>query len=456
MKTLWQRIPFKFQLIGAFALITLLAMAAVYGFASLEIQNRFGEFVSQADLVRARQMRNFLAMYYHHNGESWQGIEQLATPRLEGADRVFDEPLMLADKDGKILLSSDTHWVGKNLSQADIAKGLPIRIGGERVGTIFMGASKRGLNPIERQFLSSVQISTLWAGGLALALSVFLGFFLVRRMAQPLSELEMAAGQIAQGKLAARVSVTSDDELGKLGQSFNKMADSLQRSEDLRQKMVMDVAHELRTPLMVQQSHLELLLEKINEPTPQQLETIYNQNLLLGRLVKDLQLLAVAEAKELPIERADVSMQEFLQSVAEHVRPALAEKEITLQVSAAEPMPTLHIDRQRIEQVLLNLLDNAKRHAPTQSLIQLQAEPREKEILISVIDEGPGISVEDMPLLFERFYRADKSRSRQSGGFGLGLAIAKHLVEAHGGKIWAENNASGTGATFRFVLPTQS
>ena len=454
MKTLWQRIPFKFQLIGAFALITLLAMIAVYSFASLEIQKRFGEFVDRADIVRARQIRNFLSVYYHHTG-SWQGIEQMANPRLEGVDHFFDAPFVLADQAGKVLLSSDDRLVGKNLSAPDISRGLPINVGRERVGTILIGASKRGLNPVEKQFLESVQISTLWAGGLALLFSVFLGFILIRRMARPLSELEVAAGQIAQGKLDSRVNVAGDDELGKLSQSFNQMADSLQRSENLRQKMVMDVAHELRTPLMIQQSHLELLLDKINELTPQQLEIIYDQNLLLGRLVKDLQLLAVAEAKELPIERTDASIKELLQGVAEHVRPALAEKEIRLEVKVSEALPTLCIDRQRIEQVLLNLLDNAKRYAPEKSTIQLQAERKETEIIISVVDQGPGIAAEDLPLLFERFYRADKSRSRQSGGFGLGLAIAKHLIEAHGGKIWAENNSSSTGAVFRFVLPME-
>ncbi|MBI1743849.1 HAMP domain-containing protein [Candidatus Acetothermia bacterium] len=452
MIALWHRIPFKYQLIGAFAIITLLAMIAVYSFASLEIQNRFGEFVDRADLMRARQIRDVLTVYYHHNG-SWQGIEQLANPHVEGADRFLEAPFALADRDGKVIISTDDRLIGRNLSESDLSKGLPIRAQGERVGTVFIGAPKRGLNPVEKQFLDSVQVSTLWAGGLALILSVGLGFLLVRRMARPLSELRVAAEKISQGKLESRVNVTSDDELGLLGQTFNQMTDSLQRSENLRRQMVMDVAHELRTPLMVQQSHLELLLDKVAEPTPQQLETIYEQNLLLGRLVKDLQVLAVAESGELKIERASVSLKETLESIAEHVRPAIAEKEISLHVSIPENLPTLCVDRQRIEQVLLNLLDNARRHTPQGSAIELHAELQDKQVQISVLDQGPGILPEELPYLFERFYRADQSRSRQSGGFGLGLAIAKHLVEAHGGRIWAEASAPGQGAVFRFTLP---
>jgi signal transduction histidine kinase len=249
------------------------------------------------------------------------------------------------------------------------------------------------------------------------------------------------------------VNVTGEDELGHLGQAFNRMAGNLEHSEQLRRQMVMDVAHELRTPLMVQQSHLELLIDQVNEPTPQQFQTIYEQNLLLGRLVKDLQVLAVAESGELHIERTQVSVKELLEGIAEHVRPAMDEKEINLSVTILGNLPTLCLDRQRIEQVLLNLLDNARHHAPNGSQIQLRAELKEKHVEIVVLDQGSGILPEDLPYLFERFYRADKSRSRQSGGFGLGLAIAKHLVEAHGGRIWAEQNALGQGAAFRFVLP---
>ncbi|MBI3661233.1 HAMP domain-containing protein, partial [Candidatus Acetothermia bacterium] len=221
MIALWHRIPFKYQLIGAFAIITLLAMIAVYSFASLEIQNRFGEFVDRADLMRARQIRDVLTVYYHHNG-SWQGIEQLANPHVEGADRFLEAPFALADRDGKVIISTDDRLIGRNLSESDLSKGLPIRAQGERVGTVFIGAPKRGLNPVEKQFLDSVQVSTLWAGGLALILSVGLGFLLVRRMARPLSELRVAAEKISQGKLESRVNVTSDDELGLLGQTFNQ------------------------------------------------------------------------------------------------------------------------------------------------------------------------------------------------------------------------------------------
>jgi signal transduction histidine kinase len=472
MKTLWHRISFKFQLIGAFSLITLLALGAVYTFAYWDVQRRFERFATVVADQRAQEIRNILAVYYHHNG-SWEGIEQLAMSRLEGrdrnapplgglsrrpprpeeADRRFAEPFILADHVGKILISDDLSLVGKQIADADLERGLAIFVGAERVGTLLRGVFKPRFSPLEKQFLDSVQLSTLLAGSLALVFSVGLGFLLVRRMARPLSELEVAAGQIAQGRLESRVSVTSDDELGKLGQSFNQMADSLERSEALRRQMVMDVAHELRTPLMVQQSHLELLLDKVAETTPEQLQIIYEQNLLLGRLVKDLQVLAVAEAGELRIERTPVSVAALLNGIAEHVRPAMSEKKISLQIEAPENLPTLCIDRQRIEQILLNLLDNALRHAPSESKIQLCAELKEKEIQISVIDQGPGISADDLPYVFERFYRADKSRSRQSGGFGLGLAIAKHLVEAHGGKIWAENQASEQGAVFKLTLP---
>lgn len=454
MKALWQRIPFAYQLIGAFAIATLCAIIIVYAFADWSIQERFRTYRNRAATIQARPLQRFLTSYYHRFG-SWEGLSELLNPQLQELPPL-EQPLVIADATGLVFISSDPKLLGRKLSERDLATGVPIRVGAERVGTLIMAIPAGTFNPLEQEFSQSVRDSILLAGGVALIIALGLGILLVRRLARPLTELRLAAEQISQGRLEPRVNITSSDELGRLGETFNQMAESLQRSEKLRRQLILDIAHELRTPLMIQQSHLELLLDNVVPPTPQQLQTIYEQNLLLGRLVRDLQLLALADAGELQILRTPTSLGELLRGVAAQVEPTLAEKRLRLETEIADDLPTLALDRQRIEQVLLNILDNACRYTPPGGAIRLSASKEGSVVHVSVRDEGPGIAPDDLPHLFERFYRGDKSRARASGGTGLGLAIAKALIEAHGGKIWAENVPEG-GARFHFTLPvTQS
>jgi len=446
----WQRIPFTYQLIGAFALATLCAMVIVYAFADWSIQERFRTYRARAATLQARPLQRFLTSYYYRFG-SWEGLSELLNPQLQELPPL-EQPLIIADASGLVFISSDPKLLGRKLSERDLAAGVPIRVGAERVGTLIMAIPAGTFTPLEQEFSQSIRDSILWAGGIALVIALGLGILLVRRLARPLAALRLAAEQISQGRLEPRVHITSNDELGRLGETFNQMAESLQRSEKLRRQLILDIAHELRNPLMIQQSHLELLLDNVVPPTPQQLQTIYEQNLLLGRLVRDLQLLALADAGELQILRTPTPMRELLQGIVAQVQPTMAEKRLRLEAEIADDLPTLAVDRQRIEQVLLNILDNACRYTPPGGTIRLSARREGSVVHVSVLDQGPGIAPEDLPHIFERFYRGDKSRARSSGGTGLGLAIAKALIEAHGGSIWAENAPTG-GARFHFTVP---
>jgi signal transduction histidine kinase len=450
MKTLWQRIPFAYQLIGAFAIATICAIMIVYAFADWSIQERFRTYRARAATLQARPLQRFLTSYYYHFG-SWEGLSELLNPQLQELPPL-EQPLVIADATGLVFISSDPRLLGRRLSERELSAGVPIRVRGERVGTLIMAIPAGTFNPLEQAFSQSVRDSILLAGAIALIIALGLGILFVRRLARPLEELRVAAEQISQGRSPPRVHITSSDELGRLGQTFNQMAESLQRSEALRRQLILDIAHELRNPLMVQQSHLELLLDNVVPPTPEQLQTIYEQNLLLGRLVRDLQLLALADAGELQIVRVPTQFREILQRVIAHIHPTLEEKQIALEAQIADDLPTVAVDPQRIEQVLLNLLDNACRYTPPGGKIVLLAYREDGAVHVSVRDGGPGIAPEDLPHIFERFYRGDKSRARSSGGTGLGLSIAKALIEAHGGKIWAENAPQG-GACFHFTVP---
>ncbi|MFN4219185.1 MAG: sensor histidine kinase, partial [Candidatus Bipolaricaulia bacterium] len=413
MKALWQRIPFTYQVIGAFATATLCAIVIVYAFAGWSIQEQFRAYRSRAASVQARPLQRFLTSYYYHFG-SWEGLSDLLNPQLQELP-TLEQPLIIADATGTIFVSSDPKLLGRKLSERDLAAGVPIRVGGQRVGTLIMAIPAGTFSPLEQEFSQSIHDSILLAGGVALVIALGLGILFVRRLARPLTELRLAAEQISQGRLEPRVNITSSDELGRLGETFNQMAESLQRSETLRRQLILDIAHELRNPLMIQQSHLELLLDNVVPPTPQQLQTIYEQNLLLGRLVHDLQLLALADAGELQIVRTPTPVHELLHGVVAQVQPTMSEKSLKLEAEIADDLPILSIDRQRIEQVLLNILDNACRYTPPGGMIHLSASQEGSVVHVSVRDKGPGIAPEDLPHIFERFYRGDKSRARSSG-----------------------------------------
>jgi signal transduction histidine kinase len=291
------------------------------------------------------------------------------------------------------------------------------------------------------------------AGLAAAIVAVLMGALFVRRLIRPLRNLTAATLQIAGGDLEQRVHIRSHDEFGQLGQAFNTMTEKLARSEKLRRDMIADIAHELRTPLTVIQGDLQAIIEGLYEPTPELLSSIHEESLRLNRLIHDLRELSLAEAGELPLEIRPTDLRELVRSAATTIRPKLEAKGISLLVELPPQPLEAEIDPDRIGQVLANLLSNAERHTPEGGRITLRLSRQDGEAWVSVSDTGPGVAEEDLPYLFERFWRGDKSRARTSGGTGLGLAIAKQLIEAHGGRIWAESQPD-EGATFTFSLPT--
>lgn len=475
---------FKFKLIGAFILVILVAIAVVYFTANYSVSKQFRLYVVRGALLQAEPLREELLNYYRERG-SWQGVRKFLeqqAPWWEGGQGqgrgrslaligLLQRKVILASSDGKILLAPDPKLIGRQLPPRLTRQGLPLVVGNERVGVLLAGpAVSRALDPLEREFLSSVNRSLLLGGLAAGLLAIFLGTVLSRGLTGPLTELTRATERLAAGELSHRVRVSSQDELGRLGAAFNRMAEELERSERLRRQMIADIAHELRTPLTVIQGELEALHDGVFEPTPERLAQLQKEAHLLGRLVEDLHELALAEAGELRLERGPTDLIELIQRVGRRFEPQLGERGLELKLrlklkldidaeppegsqgEGPEPELKLDLDADRIEQVLHNLLSNAARYTPAGGQITIEIEDKPDEVIVSVADTGSGIAPEDLPHIFERFYRADKSRSRREGGAGLGLAIAKGLVEAHGGRIWAESEP-GRGTKISFALP---
>jgi signal transduction histidine kinase len=308
----------------------------------------------------------------------------------------------------------------------------------------------------EELFMGSVSRAlgiAVVAGGTA---AVLLSLALARYILQPILTLTAAARRLERGDLRGRVSVRSRDEIGQLGDAFNAMADGLSRLERLRRTMVTDVAHELRTPLSNVRGYLEAMRDGVARPTPPLLAALCDQTTLLTRLLDDLQELTLAEAGQLTLAREPTDARRLAERAVEDLAPAAAGKGIQVGVAVPDDLPRVDADPNRVGQVLRNLLSNAITHTPAGGQIAVLARPQPgKEpgmVEISVHDTGVGIAPEHLPHVFERFYRADPSRARATGGTGIGLCIVKQLVLAHGGQA-SMSSTVGVGTTARFTLP---
>ncbi len=315
-----------------------------------------------------------------------------------------------------------------------------------------------GQSLIQQAALDRVNQAVLLGGLLALIAALVIGFFVFRAITRPIDQLTRAAQQLAQGDLSTRVAVDDhasrlgSDEISELGTAFNTMASSLQQSEHVRRDMTADIAHELRTPLAVMRGNLEAMLDGVYPFDAEHLTPVLNQVNLLTRLVEDLRTLALAEAGQLPLAKRPTDLAALLQSALSSFEAQAAAQQVTLRAEIDPHLPSVEIDPDRLQQTIGILISNALRYTPPQGSISVAAKPDQTRVTIKVADTGSGIALEDLPHVFDRFYRADKSRARESGGSGLGLAIAKSIVEAHGGSI-AVQSVMGNGTQFEVGLP---
>ncbi|MBI3979785.1 MAG: HAMP domain-containing protein [Chloroflexi bacterium] len=320
-----------------------------------------------------------------------------------------------------------------------------------------MGAMMAGVDlELAQAFREALASAMLLAGGGAVVAAVIASYFVSDRIARPVHHLAVASRRVAAGQYAERVPVESTDELGELAVSFNEMAQALEVTERRRLELVGDVAHELRTPLATLGGYLEGLLDGVVEPTPETLAKLHDETARLRRLVDDLQEVSRAEARQIHLRPAVVRPGDLVEAAIGPLRDAFAEKGLTLLVDALADLPAVRADRDRAIQILTNLLANALRYTPAGGTVQIEVRRALAGVEFRVVDTGIGIAPEHLPHVFERFYRADKARSRAAGGSGIGLTIARALVDAMGGQIRAESPGLGQGARFSFTLPFAS
>ncbi len=440
----------------AFLFVSLIAIGLAALFVWATTSTEFNKYVIDQ---RQAQFINTATDYYRAHG-NWRGVDVvlreqgLLPPLPQPGTRPPDpQPFALVDQDRTVIISGGEYQAGQKIQRGVLEKGIGIEIGGVVVGTVLLTGQVPVRNAIEDKYLASVNQSLFIAaiGGALIAL--ILGLLIARTLTRPTRELTAATRAMAQGDLHQQVPVRSRDEMGELAQAFNQMSADLSRATQLRQQMTADIAHDLRTPLTVIGGYVEALRDQVLLPTPERFDMIYSEVQHLQQLVEDLRTLSLADAGELRLNRKPIAPRTFLNQVAALFQHRADQQHITLSVDAADTLPTINVDEGRLIQVLSNLIANALRYTPDGGHITLGALDRSGGVELIVRDDGAGIPVEALPHIFDRFYRADQSRQQTDGESGLGLAIARSIVEAHGGTITAMSAGVGSGSTFAVYLP---
>ncbi len=297
-----------------------------------------------------------------------------------------------------------------------------------------------------------INLSYIITGLLGVFLAFILSYYLSSRISKPLSQLSMATRSIADGEYGKQVDVRGGKEVEELGTAFNALSSGLEKNEMLRKNMVADISHELRNPLAAQRGYLEAIEDGVIELSPETMDILVKHNIVLSRLVEDLRQLSIVDAGQMELDIKPMRLDRVFKMVDLGFQHQRAEKRISLKMDISPNLPEVKGDQARIVQVLGNLMSNAILYSPEGGCIELNAVEADGEVVMSVIDTGPGIAKEELDYVFERFYRTDKSRTRHSGGTGLGLSIARALVEAHQGRMWVESEA-GKGTSIFFTLP---
>ncbi len=476
------RISLLFKLMGAF-LVLILVSALVISISTLSgTRQAFNQYSSNNRREWSLRLVSDLADFYS-TSNSWSGVEQFLTTEINNIAQTTGFPgrgrndrsdkehifqfgngmdgynlrVMLADQTGIVLFDSHNEMVGEKIVKEELEAAYPVSVSNDQIGSLLVSSGGIISGSPAANFLESVNHSIVFSVLAGVLIAIIMGALLFNQFTSPLRQLQKAAVEVGKGDFNQRVNIRSRDEFSDVGKSFNQMAESLENAEIARQHYMADIAHELRTPLTAIQGTVEAMQDKILPLDEEQLSILHTQATLLNRLVEDLRLLSLAETGHLKLMRSQVNPTELIRQALDGMKAIATTKSITLQTEIDPAILVWSLDSHRFIQILNNLLGNAIRYTPEDGTIYIRTHLINHNTLeLRVIDTGTGIGSDDLPYVFDRFFRADKSRARISGGSGLGLAIVKHLVEAHGGKIFVNSpvfkNEPGQSMGTEFVL----
>lgn len=430
------RVRLFILLLRAFTVAVLFIVLFILGVVAY-----FLAFPSSDSFIDRMPIATRLESFYLGRG-SWQGVEELITTDTTPDYHKIWRQSILVDAQNRILIdhgSAKTALIG---TQYPVSGQNAVLLSSKEqpIGRLILDQS---LSLTESDGLVSL-LGPVGVISVFMAIpTVLIGLFLMRRFVTPLAEVIAAARAVASGDLSTRVQASGPDDLRALSDSFNHMAASLEQSDSERRNMLADIAHELRTPLTVMRGRLEGIVDGIYPASAEQISPALEETYLLERLVEDLRLLTLAETRQLHFEKREVELGDIAAHIIDLFQAEAEDKKIKLSFRRSSENAIAILDPQRIEQVVGNLVSNALRYTPEAGQVDLTVEKAAGSAILTVSDNGPGVPAEHLSSIFQRFWRGEKSRSRASGGAGLGLAIARQLAEAQGGEIHAENQAEG-------------
>ncbi len=429
------------------AVLVLFVTVAYYGVTQGYLESRFERYFKE-------KTTELFEIYYKEHKNSWEGIEEMKISDGLEQRNPDQRAIALLSPDGDILF-----YRGSGDPQSLIHQGKlnTVKVNGTTVGTIYVdkwGSTED--TQLKKYVLDSMRITVFKVPALTGIIALLLGLWLTRKLTQPLKRLIPVIQKIAVGDLRIPIPVTTKDEFGKVTEALNHMAQQLLRAEEVRKHLTANVAHELRTPLSIIQYQMEIIQEGRRDIPPETLLPMQDEVIRLSKLVDDLHQLTLAEAGKLQLDRTPTDLIPLLERIIDMLKPEAEERQIEIVRSYPAEKLIAFVDPNRITQVFYNLLFNALRYTSSGGTISIRISNSYHEgsrfAAVSIADTGVGIAVEQLPYLFDRFYRVEESRSRHTGGMGLGLAIAKEFVEAHRGFITV-NSEVGQGTIFTVYLP---
>ncbi len=435
---------------------------SLFSIASVFLLTRWVTVREFDRLVNAQARASFIEQvttYYQQSGH-WQGVMRVLPalvppgPNPPPGAPPREPPYALLDRQGCVVVPAGPYRVGACPASNSSERRDALIVDGEEVGTIVKVREVAGRGPLEEAYLLRTNRALFLSAIGVTIVAIILGLIVARTLIRPLRALTRAIHALKAGELGEQVPVHSEDELGELAHAFNQMSTDLAHANQLRRDMTADIAHELRNPLLVITGYLEAMRDGVLEPTGERLTALYDEAHHLDHLVSDLRTLSSADAGELSLQRESIVPHDLLRRAHSAWETQAHQQQIALALEEVPiALPVIDLDPERMMQVLNNLVSNALRHTPTGGTVTLGAEATSNEIVFTVRDSGQGMAKEELALVFERFYRIDPARQETTGSSGLGLAIARSIVLAHGGTLTAESDGLGRGATFRMRFP---
>lgn len=435
------------KIFAAFLCVILLTMVINAAYVRRGTQQEIVTYEERTIQLNMLRMEHWLMGYYAH-GEGW---DELAV-YIQEMEVLSGQRVILTDEFGIVIADSYGEMMNEYFDQYEWPSRYLINPRDrEMLGILYLSPEPTIEAEFTRELEESISYALLIGSLIAMGVAVLLTIVLSRAISAPVRVLSESALQIGKGDFSRQVKVKDKGELGELADAFNRMSRDLAQASQQRKNFVADIAHELRTPLTNIKGYLEAMHDNVVEPQSA-MQLVEEESDLLSQLVDDLQELALAEAGVLKLSFQRIDVQQIIQQMIKRYQSQIERKQLQLSQLTKQPV-YIHADQTRIQQVLQNLLNNAIIHTPEGGSIQISAKKLQSHVEITVTDTGAGMNNEQLSYIFERFYRADPSRARATGGTGLGLTISKSLVEAHKGTISAES-IPGKGSSFTVVLPS--